>query len=195
MTDHLKKRLTGAIALLLLGVIGWFWLLSADSPIDDVAKETEIPAAPAVERFNVPQPQPPQGIDPAPSLPPALPDDGGMKVVERTPAPTVEQKPAAVAPVPKPAPKPAAPPVYKEDARGLPAAWAVQVAALSNAASADKLKSDLAARGHKAYTRSDGKVTKVFVGPKLSREQAATDKQAIDKAFSVNSFIVRFEPE
>ena len=87
MTDHLKKRLTGAIALLLLGVVGWFWLLSADSPIDDVARETEIPPAPAVERFAVPQPQMPQQIDPAPQQAPALPNDGGMAVTQRAPAP------------------------------------------------------------------------------------------------------------
>ncbi len=198
MTDHLKKRLTGAIALLLLGVIGWFWLLSADSPIDDVAKETEIPPAPAVERFPVPEPRPPRDVDPAPEQAPALPEDGGMAIVERAPEPVAAPKPAAAPPAVKQpaAQKPPAPaPVYQEDAKGLPASWAVQVAALSNTAAANKLKADLAARGYKAYARSAGNVTKVYVGPKLSREQAATDKQAIDKAFRVNSFIVRFEPE
>ncbi len=194
MTDHLKKRLTGAVALLLLGVVGWFWLLSADSPIDDVASETEIPAAPAFERFAVAQPQPPQGIDPAPAQAPPLPDDGGMGVVERAPEPAAA--PAVAKPATPPvAAKPAPAPAYREDAKGLPASWALQVAALSNAAAAEKLKGDLAARGHKAYTRVSGNVTRVFVGPKLSREQVAADKQAIDKAFRVNSIIVRFEPE
>lgn len=193
MSDHLKRRLTGAITLLLLGVVAWFWLLSADSPIDDVASETEIPPMPMVERFEVPEPQPPRGIDPAPKTAPALPEDGGMAVVEQPPAP--------VAAVQEPAPAPAASatkppaPTYREDAKGLAAAWSVQVAALSNAAAADKLKADLAARGYKAYSRAAGNVTKVFVGPKLSRQQADADKQAIDKAFRVNSFIVRFDPE
>jgi DedD protein len=195
VTDQLKKRLTGAVVLLLIGIIGWFWLLSADSPIDDVASETEIPPAPAFERFAVPEPQPPQDIDPAPEAPPPLPDDNGMGIVERAPEPVAAPRPAPAPSTPPIARAPAPAPTYREDAKGLPVAWALQVAALSNAAAADKLKADLAARGYKAYTRTGGDVTRVFVGPKLSREQAAADKQVIDKMFRVNSMIVRFQPE
>src|SRR5690606_30972911 len=60
--DRLKQRLTGGIALLLLGVIAWFWLLGADSPVDPVARETRIPPAPPIERFEVAEPRQPEGI-------------------------------------------------------------------------------------------------------------------------------------
>lgn len=211
--DRLKQRLTGGIALLLLGVIAWFWLLGADSPVDPVAQETQIPPAPAIERFEVAQPRQPEGIDPAP-LPGASADEEPVVVVKTPePRPTAPKptpaatpsKPVPTKPAPAAAPRPAAVPAtstaaapqprLERDARGLPQAWAVQVASLSSQAAADKLKTDLAAKGHKAYTRRAGKAVRVYVGPKLSREQAGADKRAIDTAFKVNSMVVRFTPE
>ncbi len=54
--DSLKQRLVGGIALLLIGVIAWFWLLSADSPVDPVSRATQIPAVPDIQSFDVPEP-------------------------------------------------------------------------------------------------------------------------------------------
>lgn len=209
-TDRLKQRLTGGIALLVLGVIAWFWLLSADSPVDPVAQETQIPPAPAIEPFAVAEPRQPQGIDPAPPLDAGLVDEPVPVAapVAAAPAPARPQpKPAAPAaapvaktaakptPVPVPAPAPVQEsPRFEQDDKGVAVAWVVQVASLSSQAAADRLKDDLIARGYKAYTRSSGAVVRVYVGPKLSREQADADKRAIDTAFKVNSMVTRFIP-
>lgn len=64
--DGLKQRLVGGAALLVIGVIAWFWLLSADSPVDPVARETQIPAAPDLQPFAVAEPQAPKDVIPAP---------------------------------------------------------------------------------------------------------------------------------
>ncbi len=64
--DGLKQRLVGGAALLVIGVVAWFWLLSADSPVDPVARETQIPAAPDLQPFAVAEPQAPKDVIPAP---------------------------------------------------------------------------------------------------------------------------------
>ena len=62
--DSLRQRLVGGIALLIIGVVAWFWLLSADSPVDPVSRATQIPVAPATEPFSVPAPTPPAAVPP-----------------------------------------------------------------------------------------------------------------------------------
>lgn len=63
-TDRLKARLTGALALLIIGAVAWFWLLDADSPVDPIAQESSIPPAPDIQPFAVPEPAAPTGIAP-----------------------------------------------------------------------------------------------------------------------------------
>jgi len=212
-SDRLKARLTGAVALLILGAVGWFWLLDADSPIDTVAQESAIPAVPEIKPFTVAQPQPPEGIKPvgseqnaevvaepvepiAVAAAPVAQAESKPVVVEKSvakPAPAPKPQPA---PVPKPQTKPA-PEKLQLDTNNLPVAWVVQVGAMSTQAGADKLKQQLLAKGFKAYTQS-GKlangsaVIKVFVGPKLSRERADAQKKAIDAALKTNTMVVRF---
>lgn len=175
-SDRLKARLTGAVVLLILGVVGWFWLLDADSPVDTVAQESAIPAPPDIKPFTVAQPQPPEGIKPV----------GSEQNAE------VVAEPAEPKPTPKPAPE-----KLQMDTNNLPVAWVVQVGAMSTQASADKLKQQLIAKGFKAYTQpgklANGSATiKVFVGPKLSRERADAQKKAIDAALKTNTMVVRF---
>ncbi|HSB97311.1 MAG TPA: SPOR domain-containing protein [Spongiibacteraceae bacterium] len=62
--DGLKQRLVGGATLLVVAVIAWFWLLSADSPVDPVARESEIPAAPDIQPFAVQEPAAPANIAP-----------------------------------------------------------------------------------------------------------------------------------
>lgn len=92
--DGLKQRLVGAATLLLVAVIAWFWLLSADSPVDPVARESQIPPAPDIKPFVVQEPAQPQGIESPESAresAPAMQSD------------VVPQPVARAAPVPKPA--------------------------------------------------------------------------------------------
>lgn len=209
-SDRLKARLTGAVALLILGAVGWFWLLDADSPVDTVAQESAIPAMPEIKPFTVAQPQPPEGIKPVGSEQNAEVVAEPVESIAVAAAPVAQaekpaSKPVAVekpvakptpAPAPKPTPKPA-PEKLQLDTNNLPVAWVVQVGAMSTQASADKLKQQLIAKGFKAYTQP-GKLAngsaaiKVFVGPKLSRERADAQKKAIDAALKTNTMVVRF---
>lgn len=180
-SDRLKARLTGAVALLLIGVIGWFWLLDSDNPVEPVAQESTIPPAPQIQPFSVPQPAAPADIKPvgserdAPVQPESTPEPAPTpakpqpaKPIAAMPAPSqpiaetrrAERAPAETA---KPAAKPAAPvkpapvPVPAEkfelDTNNLPVAWVVQVGAMGSQAAADKLKADLIAKGFKAFTQ------------------------------------------
>lgn len=96
-SDHLKVRLIGAVALLLIGVVGWFWLLDADNPIEPVAQESAIPPAPAIQPFTVPQPAVPAAIEPIESeRETAVAEDPVQPQVSRpTPAPVAVPKNAA----------------------------------------------------------------------------------------------------
>lgn len=212
--DRLKQRLTGAVALLLLATVAWFWLLDSDRPVEPVARASEIPPAPAIEPFSVPEPRRPADVEPigtvAATPPPAAPaprpepkvapqpalksEPKAAPVPAPKPAPKPQPKPAAATPAPAPAPKE----TYQRDAQDLPVAWVVQVASLSSASAAEQLKKSLQDKGFKAYTQTvksgSGQAVRVYVGPKLSREQADAQKRQIDSAFKVNAMVVRFQP-
>ena len=74
----------------------------------------------------------------------------------------------------------------------------VQVASLSNKEAASKLRDELQAEGHKAYVRTvttaNGSVTRVFIGPKLDKEEALKVKAEVDKRLKVNAMVLRFKP-
>jgi DedD protein len=101
--DALKQRLVGGATLLLVAVIAWFWLLSADSPVDPVARESQVPAAPDIQPFAVQEPAQPKNIEPigsareTPPAPPAELAPPSKAVVSAAPPP----KPAQNATPPK----------------------------------------------------------------------------------------------
>ena len=208
--DSLRQRLVGGIALLIIGVIAWFWLLSADSPVDPVSRTTQIPAAPEIKPFAVPEPTPPAEVAPIDSerdSQSALRADVAADKPVAVMAPTPNRAAPTVNPVTAAATKPAAEKAqhastnretFELDQHGLPVAWVVQVGLFSTQASADKIKATLQQHGFKAYTepyKTPGAPAgvKVFVGPKLSRERADEQKRAIDSALKVNSIVVRFQ--
>jgi len=215
--DALKQRLIGAVALLLLGAIAWFTLLSADNPVDPMARGTQIPASPDIKPFAVPEPVAPKDVEPigsehdsqpaartaaaVQSLPkpeplarpePAPKPQSAARPQEKAPA-----KPVAVAEKTPASPAPAKPAeTFELDQHGLPVAWVVQVGSFATQANADKIKQTLQDKGFKAYAQAvktaKGQAVKVYVGPKLSRERADAQKKAIDQALKINSMVVRF---
>lgn len=106
MADALKQRLVGGGTLLLVAVIAWFWLLSADSPVDPVARESQVPPAPDIQPFAVKEPVRPQNVEPIGSARDSAPAQQSDVVPRPTPAPqpAAASKPVATA---APAPKPA----------------------------------------------------------------------------------------
>ena len=208
--DGLKQRLIGGAALLVIGMVVWFWLLSADSPVDPVAHESQIPPAPDIKPFTVPEPTAPKDIPPIAQEPaPIAVQPATLPFAQSTPAQPVPAKttprPLAVAPVeakptlqskPVAAARPA-PETFQLDQQGLPVAWVVQVGLFATQANADKVKASLQEKGFKAYTevvKVPKPGVKVFVGPKLSRERADAQKKAIDQALKTNTMVVRFSP-
>ena len=64
MTEAMKHRLVGAAVLVALGVIAWPVLFDT-TPVREISQRSQIPSEPALERFSVEEPQPPQ-LPPAP---------------------------------------------------------------------------------------------------------------------------------
>lgn len=185
----------------------------------------QAPAVPAlpqvqVEPVQVPEPQvipednlaaqpqtpPSTPIAPAPSAPvaaapspapaaeaaarPATPAPASKPAA--VPAPTVATAPAASKPV---AQAPAAAPANKVDGNGLPVSWSVQLASLSNRASADTLQKTLRGQGYNAYIRSSDGMNRVFVGPVIDRAEAERLRDVISRQQKLKGFVVRFQPE
>lgn len=201
--DGLKQRLVGGAALLVIGMVAWFWLLSADSPVDPVSQASQIPPAPDIKPFTVPEPVAPKDIPPMAQEPaPVASQSAPVPVAKPTPAQPVpakaEPRSLAAAPAVKPKPVVAAKPTpetFQLDQQGLPVAWVVQVGLFGTQANADKIKVTLQEKGFKAYTevvKVPKPGVKVFVGPKLSRERADAQKKAIDQALKMNTMVVRF---
>ena len=84
------------------------------------------------------------------------------------------------------------------DSQGVPVAWILQVASVSNAEKAEQLRQRLLQKDRKAYTRKvkrDGReFYRVYVGPKFERARLETMKSEVDREFGVNSLIVRYVP-
>lgn len=200
--DRLKQRLTGAVALLLLGLVVWFWLLDTGEPAAPVAEETTIPPAPQIEPFQVEKPAPPPALAEAPPPPPFERSEPPARTAQQpvidTPPPRQAPAEPASQSTPRAAPPPAAAQEFAVDDEGVPVAWVVQVASLSTVASADKLVADLQGAGFKAYREAvrsgDRTLQRVYVGPKLSRAAADSQRQAIAAQFKVQPLVVRAAP-
>jgi DedD protein len=212
-----KQRMVGALVLVALAVIFLPMLFSREDEMRQVRVEApEAPAAPTlpqvqVEPVQVPEPQvlpeepliveqstaplqaPSTPITPAPSATPAptpAPAAPAVAAKPATPAPAkVEVKPAATVAA---AVKPAA---GKIDANGLPVSWSIQMASLSNRASADNLQKTLRSQGYNAYIRSAEGMNRVYVGPLIERAEAERLRDVINRQQKLKGFVVRFQPE
>jgi DedD protein len=90
--------------------------------------------------------------------------------------------------------KPSADP-RRVDANGLSVSWSVQLASLSNRASADALQKTLRAQGYNAYIRSSDGLNRVFVGPLIERAEADRLRDQLNKQQKLSGLVVRFQPE
>jgi DedD protein len=82
--------------------------------------------------------------------------------------------------------------------QGLPDAWVVQVGSFTSKETANKLRDDLQADGQKAYVRTTttngNTISRVYIGPKLDRNQAFAVKEEMDKRLKIKSMVMRFQP-
>ena len=180
MNDSLKQRSIGAIVLACIALIVWPVIFS-DPGGPSLDRRSQIPATPDFKKYTVPEAVRPDNIEP-------------VAVAKVEPEPIAAPEAAVSAKNDKKAvqEKP------RQDERGLPESWVLQVASFTKAANAEELKLALQKKGYKAFSRpvvtKEGKATRVYIGPKLTKQAFTKDKRVIDKAFKVNSMVLRFEP-
>ncbi|WP_420554144.1 SPOR domain-containing protein [Neptuniibacter marinus] len=86
--------------------------------------------------------------------------------------------------------------IHKEqpvlDQQGVPVAWTLQLASFKDEANAKGLRKQLIAEGHKVFTRKQGDLVKVYVGPEFQKSRLETLKLKLKTDFGLNGIIVRF---
>lgn len=195
MKVALKQRLVGAVVLIAVAVIFLPSVLRQHKP-EPVDTRSQIPERPALESLSFAVPEPPPAVSPAPN-----PET--MFVPEETTQPVVESleqlasqeaEPSAPA---QPSQNSAQTETVASDATDR-AAWVIQVASLSSADAARRLRDRLQDQGYKAYVRSvtinGNEVSRVYIGPKLERSAADAIKAEIDQQLQVNALVLRFQP-
>ena len=198
-----KQRMVGALVLVALAVIFLPMLFSRQDETRrvsvDVPATPQTPATPQVQVEPVAVPEP-QSL---PQEPVPTDEDLAQPKASSVPVPITTVTPSVAttqpAPVVKPAAaqapaKPAAEP-SRVDANGLSVSWSVQLASLSNRASADTLQKSLRAQGYNAYIRSSDGLNRVFVGPLIERAEADRLRDQLSKQQKLNGLVVRFQPE
>jgi DedD protein len=159
------------------------------------------------------------GLEPPAATTDASPDTVATTVTEPEETPGVAEQTPAAAPEERAtneianevttneaAPTTVAPPAVEEapaqstsepalDAAALPEAWTVRLGSFGNRANADALVARLLAADHKAYIRpvmsGDVALHGVFVGPVLTRNEAAALSTELKRAFQINDAIVQ----
>ncbi|WP_051686812.1 SPOR domain-containing protein [Microbulbifer sp. HZ11] len=211
LNDGVKQRIVGALVLAALAVIFLPTLFDREGArYIDVT--SQIPPPPDIKPISIAEPQPVADIEPAPPVNEVFQPDF---VEQAGPAPDPEavslepEVPAEPEPVTHAEPAPAEPSAAQTtaqlqlpaeetqlDEQGLPEGWVIQVAAYKEATSADRMRTKLMDAGFRAYTRAvdtpKGRFVRVFVGPKLSRVDAQSEKQKLDKLLKTETLILRY---
>ena len=190
----LKQRMVGALVLIALAVIFVPMLFTREDDLRHVV--VDAPAMPntppvaqiEIEPVEVPEPKSiPEGFE-------IVENDASAKSAvvpsEPTESPAVAEPeqvkaPAQTTPVPQP----------RVDADNLPVSWSIQLASLSNRASAEKLQKTLREQGYNAYIRAADGMNRVFVGPLIERDEANRVRDQLQRQQKLNGFVVRFKPE
>ena len=162
MDERLKRRVVGAAALVVAAVVFVPMVLdqSGEAP------------APPTRTIPATSPLPP---------PPPPPEDPDVRVVPLEPSaaqPAEPPKPAkmakpAAAPEKAPAKAASKPTTTAPAVKSAPkSSFVVQLGSFSKASNAMGLRDRLKAKGYKAFVKTSGSVTRVYVGPQKNRAEA-----------------------
>ena len=211
MNDILKQRLVGALILLALGVV--FWPIVFVQPEQKTsAQQQSIPEPPAVSTTAIEAPEQ-GGLRASPDLTTNDDAQGMDSVAERdiggddseearfasesSAASSAPETSPATSPMPSEA-RSEAPERLAVDADGVPVAWTIQVATVSSAEKAERLRVRLLEKNEKAYVTkvsSGGKqLYRVCVGPKFERQELERMQASINAEFGVKTMLVRYLP-
>lgn len=78
------------------------------------------------------------------------------------------------------------------DQEGVPVAWTLQLASFKDEANARALRKQLLKAGHKVYSRKNGNLVKVYVGPELKKQRLEDLKAGLKSQFGLDGLLVRF---
>ncbi|HCH02935.1 MAG TPA: cell division protein DedD [Vibrio sp.] len=183
MASKFQSRLIGTVILVAIGVI-------VLPDVFDGQKEhykEEFAAIPIKPTDDASQASTSQDVKKPVELDVALPEEPVTVTVDEAPksepvkSVTVQaESKAKPQPEVKPQPKPVVnkPASVREKNQYSDSAWIIQLVALSNKDNAQKLVADLQKRGFQAHLKQDGKLSRVIVGPDVSKEKM---EQQIDK--------------
>ena len=216
MNEILKQRLVGALILIALGVV--FWPIIFVEPGTGARGEaSRAPARPVLNTEPIAAPDK-KGLRESPELSARTEalrlesaQDASAAVSAKTEQQPVPVPPEVTKPVKPTAAKPATTATVKTqstrteapqkpvlDSEGVPIAWILQVASVSDPQKAESLRSRLLDMGHKAYTKKvyrQGKLLlRVYIGPKFERSRLDKIKAGVDTEFGVKSLVVRYIP-
>lgn len=202
--EAVKHRLIGAAVIAAVAVL-FLPSFFKDRQAYQVDTESQIPERPSITAVDFNEPQQVEGIEPAPSpetmfVPEeaeALPAAVAKEIAKEVKATSTLSSAGAQSSIASKASTPAVAEMPL-NAHGLPNAWVIQVASLSNSEAATKLRDQLQSEGHKAYIRvvdsGGSKIHRVFIGPKLDKAEATSLKSQVDKRFNVKSLVLPFNP-
>ncbi|WP_226665007.1 SPOR domain-containing protein [Microbulbifer aggregans] len=219
LNDGVKQRIIGALVLAALAVIFLPSLFDRQGTrYIDVT--SQIPPAPAIQPIVIAEPEPVKEVAPAPPVnevfqpefaeqrapapDPAAPLADSSKdvaadktAIEAKPVAKVPQAAEQAEPAATPAPAKATEEKVSLDKQGLPEGWVVQVGAYRDVASADRMRGKLLDAGFRAFTRSvetpKGRFVRVFVGPKLDKADAQSDKGRLDKLLNTQTLVLKYK--
>lgn len=202
MSSHFQNRLVGIIVLVALGVIFLPDILDGKKE-HQVEQFSEIPLRPEVEAASLPD-------EALVALDLSEKEKGfESSSVESTPASgsvtagadKQADKPAESKAESKPVAKAESKAVAKAESKPIvkpSSAYTLQLGSFNNAANVKGLVKQLRGKGFNAYTLPaspiDGKLTKVFVGPELSKSKLQSLQSGIEKLTKLKGRIVDYDP-
>lgn len=190
--DGLKQRIIGALVLVSLAVI--FVPMMFDEPHSErESTSIKIPEEPPFPEVEAPEPE----VSDAPAYRIEETVDEGQRDAEPEPALDEPQPDIAEVEAPEPAPavdeaeEPAAD--AAEFTRSLEGAWVVQLGSFGSGENARRLRDKVRDKGYNSHlqeiSRGGENLTRVFSGPFAEKAEAEKAKQALDKAFGLNSLV------
>jgi DedD protein len=78
------------------------------------------------------------------------------------------------------------------DQQGVPVAWTLQLASFKSEDNAKSLRKQLIDSGYKVFTRKQGELVKVYVGPEFQKSRLETLQLKLKDDFGLSGIIVRF---
>ncbi|WP_420597615.1 SPOR domain-containing protein [Neptuniibacter sp.] len=78
------------------------------------------------------------------------------------------------------------------DQQGVPVAWTLQLASFKSEDNAKGLRKQLIENGYKVFTRKQGELVKVYVGPEFQKTRLESLQAKLKQDFGLNGIIVRF---